>query len=203
MEILELDDHPYFVATQYHPEYLSRPLKPSPPFFGLILASVGKLHSYLARGCRLTPRQLSDVESGNQLNVNSFLLEMDGACNWSSWKQNAKWISLFVTSCDRFTFLSFIHLTWMKESTCEYLVLVRQESAYSLYTRCMMRVYFCSVYDIIKLERCMLVRSKLMGETVLRNLNMSKALYMICFRWWYSRNNIQWNPNRWKDQNCR
>jgi CTP synthase len=71
MEILELDDHPYFVATQYHPEYLSRPLKPSPPFFGLILASVGKLHSYLARGCRLTPRQLSDVESGNQLNVNS------------------------------------------------------------------------------------------------------------------------------------
>jgi hypothetical protein len=65
MEIVELDDHPYFVATQYHPEYLSRPLKPSPPFFGLILASVGKLHSYLARGCRLTPRQLSDVDSGN------------------------------------------------------------------------------------------------------------------------------------------
>jgi CTP synthase len=65
MEIVELDDHPYFVATQYHPEYLSRPLKPSPPFFGLILASVGKLHSYVARGCRLTPKQLSDVESGN------------------------------------------------------------------------------------------------------------------------------------------
>jgi hypothetical protein len=65
MEIVELDDHPYFVATQYHPEYLSRPLKPSPPFFGLILASVGKLQSYIARGCRLTPRQLSDVESGN------------------------------------------------------------------------------------------------------------------------------------------
>jgi hypothetical protein len=71
MEILELDDHPYFVATQYHPEYLSRPLKPSPPFFGLILASVGKLHSYLARGCRLTPRQLSDVESGNHKKVDS------------------------------------------------------------------------------------------------------------------------------------
>jgi len=65
MEIVELDDHPYFVATQYHPEYLSRPLKPSPPFFGLILASVGKLHSYVSRGCRLSPRQLSDVESGN------------------------------------------------------------------------------------------------------------------------------------------
>ncbi|KAL5292977.1 CTPS1 family protein [Megaselia abdita] len=47
MEIIELEGHPYYVATQYHPEYLSRPLKPSPPFLGLILASVGKLDSYL------------------------------------------------------------------------------------------------------------------------------------------------------------
>lgn len=63
MEILELDKHSYYVATQYHPEYLSRPLKPSPPFLGLILASTGKLKSYLARGCRLSPRQLSDNDS--------------------------------------------------------------------------------------------------------------------------------------------
>ncbi|PSN52356.1 CTP synthase, partial [Blattella germanica] len=68
MEILELEGHPYFVATQYHPEYLSRPLKPSPPFLGLILASVGKLASYLARGCRLSPRQLSDDDSGIYIN---------------------------------------------------------------------------------------------------------------------------------------
>lgn len=74
MEIVELDDHPYFVAMQYHPEYLSRPLKPSPPFLGLILASVGKLHSYLARGCRLTPRLLSDDDSGNyqKLDIRKF-----------------------------------------------------------------------------------------------------------------------------------
>lgn len=63
MEIIELQGHNYYVATQYHPEYLSRPLKPSPPFLGLILASVGKLKSYLARGCRLSPRQLSDNDS--------------------------------------------------------------------------------------------------------------------------------------------
>jgi hypothetical protein len=78
MEIVELDDHPYFVATQYHPEYLSRPLKPSPPFFGLILASVGKLHSYVSRGCRLSPRQLSDVESGSYKetgNMKQYVLE--------------------------------------------------------------------------------------------------------------------------------
>ncbi|NP_001135804.1 CTP synthase [Nasonia vitripennis] len=63
MEIVELEGHDYYVATQFHPEYLSRPLKPSPPFLGLILASVGKLKSYLAKGCRLSPSQLSDNDS--------------------------------------------------------------------------------------------------------------------------------------------
>lgn len=63
MEVIELRNHPYYVATQYHPEYLSRPLKPSPPFLGLILASVGRLPNYLAKGCRLSPRQQSDASS--------------------------------------------------------------------------------------------------------------------------------------------
>ena len=44
-------DHPYYVGVQYHPEYLSRPLSPSPPYLGLILASCGKLQSYLDHGC--------------------------------------------------------------------------------------------------------------------------------------------------------
>jgi len=49
MEIMELPStiHPYFVATQYHPEYISRPLKPSPPYLGLVLAATGKLQTYL------------------------------------------------------------------------------------------------------------------------------------------------------------
>jgi len=38
-EIFELDDHPYFVATQYHPEFKSRPGRPSPPFLGLLRAA--------------------------------------------------------------------------------------------------------------------------------------------------------------------
>jgi CTP synthase len=38
MEFMELSDHPYFVATQAHPEFKSRPLKPSPLFDGLIKA---------------------------------------------------------------------------------------------------------------------------------------------------------------------
>ncbi|WP_226040212.1 CTP synthase (glutamine hydrolyzing) [Natrinema sp. DC36] len=38
MEILELEDHPFFLGTQFHPEYTSRPGQPSPPFLGLIEA---------------------------------------------------------------------------------------------------------------------------------------------------------------------
>jgi CTP synthase len=63
MEIVELEGHDYYVATQYHPEYLTRPLKPSPPFLGLILASVGKLKAYLTKNCRISPSQLSDNDS--------------------------------------------------------------------------------------------------------------------------------------------
>ena len=38
MEILELEDHPFFFGTQFHPEYTSRPGQPSPPFLGLVEA---------------------------------------------------------------------------------------------------------------------------------------------------------------------
>ena len=39
MEFMKLPDHPYFVATQAHPEFKSRPMKPSPLFDGLIKAA--------------------------------------------------------------------------------------------------------------------------------------------------------------------
>jgi len=32
MEIMELEGHPFYVAVQYHPEYISRPMRPSPPY---------------------------------------------------------------------------------------------------------------------------------------------------------------------------
>ncbi len=38
-EIFELDGHPYYVGVQYHPEFKSRPGKPSPPFLGLLMAA--------------------------------------------------------------------------------------------------------------------------------------------------------------------
>ncbi|UCB58011.1 MAG: CTP synthase (glutamine hydrolyzing) [Thermoplasmatales archaeon] len=39
MEFMELPKHPYYVATQAHPEFKSRPLKPSPLFDGFIKAA--------------------------------------------------------------------------------------------------------------------------------------------------------------------
>ncbi|MCW3136003.1 MAG: CTP synthase (glutamine hydrolyzing) [Canidatus Methanoxibalbensis ujae] len=38
MEILELPNHPFFFATQFHPEFRSRPDRPSPPFRAFISA---------------------------------------------------------------------------------------------------------------------------------------------------------------------
>ena len=32
VEIIELPDHPFFVASQFHPEFKSRPLRPQPLF---------------------------------------------------------------------------------------------------------------------------------------------------------------------------
>lgn len=66
MEIMELDGHPYYVAVQFHPEYLSRPLKPSPPFLGLILAAKGKLKAFLDNGCKFSPREYSDNSSAGK-----------------------------------------------------------------------------------------------------------------------------------------
>lgn len=41
VEFVEASDHPYFIATQAHPEFKSRPMRPHPLFVGLIQAAVG------------------------------------------------------------------------------------------------------------------------------------------------------------------
>jgi len=42
MQVLELprETHPYFIATQFHPELTSRPLRPQPLFVGLVAAAL-------------------------------------------------------------------------------------------------------------------------------------------------------------------
>ncbi len=47
MEILELDNHPWFVGTQYHPEYKSRVLEPSRPFLGFVATAAGCLDRFV------------------------------------------------------------------------------------------------------------------------------------------------------------
>ena len=53
MEFMELPDHTYFVATQAHPEFKSRPMKPSPMFDGLIKAAKKKE--------KMSPKVISSV----------------------------------------------------------------------------------------------------------------------------------------------
>jgi len=38
VEIVEVPSHPFFISCQFHPEFKSRPLKPSPLFYGFVAA---------------------------------------------------------------------------------------------------------------------------------------------------------------------
>jgi len=40
MEIFELKDHPFYMGSQFHPEYKSRPLNPSPLHLALVRAAL-------------------------------------------------------------------------------------------------------------------------------------------------------------------
>jgi CTP synthase len=40
VEMIELPEHPFFLATQFHPEFQSRPSKPHPLFRGFVQAAI-------------------------------------------------------------------------------------------------------------------------------------------------------------------
>jgi CTP synthase len=42
VEIIELPDHPWFVASQFHPEFKSRPTRPAPLFQGFVSAALDR-----------------------------------------------------------------------------------------------------------------------------------------------------------------
>jgi CTP synthase len=42
VEIVELPDHPWFVASQFHPEFKSRPTRPAPLFRGFVGAALDR-----------------------------------------------------------------------------------------------------------------------------------------------------------------
>jgi CTP synthase len=45
VEIVELPDHPWFVASQFHPEFKSRPTRPAPLFRGFVDAALQRSRS--------------------------------------------------------------------------------------------------------------------------------------------------------------
>jgi CTP synthase len=46
VETIELKDHPFFMASQFHPEFKSRPTRPHPLFRGLIEAAIKRNRSH-------------------------------------------------------------------------------------------------------------------------------------------------------------
>ena len=45
VEIIELAEHPFFIASQFHPEFHSKPHQPHPLFKGFIAAAHARIHS--------------------------------------------------------------------------------------------------------------------------------------------------------------
>jgi CTP synthase len=55
VEVIEMADHPFYVASQYHPEFKSRPEHPAPLFRGFVAAALERAldrHPVAARGGR-------------------------------------------------------------------------------------------------------------------------------------------------------
>lgn len=55
IEIVEIPDHPWFIATQFHPEFKSQPFKPHPLFAGFVEAAISRKdeRASLAAGAQL------------------------------------------------------------------------------------------------------------------------------------------------------
>ena len=54
-EILELDGHPFYMATQYHPEYESRPERPEPIYVAFVEACVRRSREAARGREKVTP----------------------------------------------------------------------------------------------------------------------------------------------------
>ena len=64
VEVIELDDHPFFVASQYHPEFKSRPERPAPLFREFVGAALRARGRGPGAPCRRTSPQPRGCEAG-------------------------------------------------------------------------------------------------------------------------------------------
>lgn len=55
VEVIEIDNHPFMVGSQFHPEFKSRPNRPHPLFDGFIKAAAGlPIHPYAPRNAHVS-----------------------------------------------------------------------------------------------------------------------------------------------------
>jgi CTP synthase len=52
VEIIEIPEHSYFIASQFHPELKSRPNRAHPMFFGLVRAAKAQRNSHSSPSAR-------------------------------------------------------------------------------------------------------------------------------------------------------
>jgi CTP synthase len=67
VEVVELPEHPFFVAVQYHPEFKSKPTAPQPLFSGFVAAAVARSQG---RGERATAKGPQAATSSPTLRQN-------------------------------------------------------------------------------------------------------------------------------------
>ena len=64
VEICEATDHPFMVATQFHPEFRSRPLRPHPLFRDFVGATIENKASELGSAASTVPADVSGAVAG-------------------------------------------------------------------------------------------------------------------------------------------
>ncbi|XP_062158374.1 uncharacterized protein LOC133865880 [Alnus glutinosa] len=84
MEIVELPGHPYFVGVQFHPEFKSRPGKPSALFLGLIAAACGRLETVVHENAHRRKSLTSAMSNGHsmaKIHQNGSAIKSNGSVN--------------------------------------------------------------------------------------------------------------------------
>jgi CTP synthase len=61
VEVIEIEEHPFFVASQFHPEFKSRPERPAPLFDGFVAAALERACARERSSADTSPLQASDV----------------------------------------------------------------------------------------------------------------------------------------------
>ena len=65
VEISELQDHPFMVGSQFHPEFKSRPNRPHPLFAGLLAAAVARQEARQRNGDGVAEEAVTEVSTKN------------------------------------------------------------------------------------------------------------------------------------------